>query len=54
MMIPPEVWFDKGSFRKEFAPNKEVFSYKDMPDHFLDSFQNWAWNKLISHELVKI
>ena len=37
-----KTWFDKGSFRKEFAPNKEVFSYKDMPDHILDSFQNWA------------
>ena len=48
-----KTWSDKGSFRKEFAPNKEVFSYKDMPDHILDSFQNWAWNKLISHELVK-
>lgn len=48
-----ETYFDKGSFRKENAPRKEVFSYKDMPEHILDSFQNWAWNKLISHDLVK-
>lgn len=48
-----KTWFDKGSFRYEYIPKKEVFSYKDMPDYILDTFQNWAWNKLISHELVK-
>lgn len=48
-----ETTYDRGSFKKENAPRKKVFSYKDMPDHILDSFQNWAWNKLISHELVK-
>ena len=48
-----ETVYDKGSFKKENAPRKDVFCYKDMPDHILDSFQNWAWNKLISHELVK-
>ena len=48
-----ETIYDKGSFKKENAPRKDVFCYKDMPDHILDSFQNWAWNKLISHELVK-
>ena len=51
--VTKETKFDRGSFRREYAPNKNVFSYKDMPDHILDSFQNWAWNKLISHELVK-
>lgn len=48
-----ETSYDRGSFKKENAPKKKVFSYKDMPDHILDSFQNWAWNKLISHDLVK-
>lgn len=48
-----ETTYDRGSFKKENAPRKKVFSYRDMPDHILDSFQNWAWNKLISHDLVK-
>ncbi len=48
-----KTFYDKGSFKKENAPRKKVFSYRDMPEHILDSFQNWAWNKLISHELVK-
>lgn len=44
--------FDRGSWRVQYAPKKETFDYKDMPDHILDAFQNWAWNKLIRHELV--
>lgn len=51
--VTKKTWFDKGSFRYEYIPKKEVFSYKDMPDYILDTFQNWAWNKLISHDLVK-
>lgn len=46
--------YDFGSFKKKNIPEgKEVFSYKDMPEQILNSFQNWAWNKLISHQLVK-
>lgn len=34
-----ETYFDKGSFRKENAPRKEVFSYKDSRSIFLIPFR---------------
>lgn len=48
-----KTWLDKGSFKEANIPEKEVFSYKDMPDFILNTFQNWAWNKLISRKLVE-
>lgn len=48
-----KTWWDKNSFKVENIPQKEVFSYRDMPDYILNSFQNWAWNKLISRDLVE-
>lgn len=50
--VSQKTWLDKGSFRREFIPKKKVFSYQDMPDYILNSFQNWAWNKLIRRDLV--
>lgn len=47
------TWWDKNAFKVENIPEKEVFSYRDMPDSILNTFQNWAWNKLISRELVE-
>lgn len=52
--VTGKIRYDSGSFKKSNVPEgKEVFSYKDMPEQIFNSFQNWAWNKLISHELVK-
>lgn len=34
-------------------PDKDIFSYKDMPDYIFNSFQNWAWNKLFRTEFVQ-
>lgn len=48
-----KTWLDKGSFKEANIPEKEVFSYRDMPDSILNTFQNWAWNKLISRKLVE-
>ena len=48
-----KTWLDKGSFKEANIPAKEVFSYRDMPDSILNTFQNWAWNKLISRKLVE-
>lgn len=48
-----KTWWDKNAFKVENIPEKEVFSYRDMPDCILNTFQNWAWNKLISRELVE-
>lgn len=36
----------------EFLPQKEVFSYKDMPDRIFNAFHNWAWNKLFRREFI--
>lgn len=36
----------------EFLPEKEVFSYKDMPSRIFNTFHNWAWNKLFRREFI--
>lgn len=33
-------------------PQKEVFSYKDMPETIFNTFHNWAWNKLFRRSFV--
>ena len=39
--------------RVENLPDKEVFSYKDMPDKIFNTFHNWAWNKLFRLSFIK-
>lgn len=41
------------SLQKKWLPQKEVFSYKDMPDYIFNSFQNWAWNKLFRRDFIQ-
>ena len=48
-----KTYLDTGSWRKSNFPEKDVFSRADMPDGILNTFQNWAWNKLIRHDLVR-
>lgn len=31
----------------------EIFHYKDAPDRIFNSFHNYLWNKLFSHEFIK-
>ena len=31
---------------------KDVFCYKDNPDRIFNSFHNYTWNKLFSHEFI--
>ena len=48
-----KTYLDTSSWRKSHFSHKKLFSRKDMPDGILNTFQNWAWNKLIRHDLVK-
>ena len=40
------------SLRRDLLPDKDPFSYMDMPDHIFNAFQNWPWNKLFRHSFV--
>ncbi|MCI8454323.1 MAG: glycosyltransferase family 2 protein [Lachnospiraceae bacterium] len=44
---------EPSGLRKEFLPEKEIFSWKDIPDHIFNTFHNWPWNKLFRHDFVK-
>lgn len=48
-----KTYLDTSSWRKSHFSHKKLFSRKDMPDGILNTFQNWAWNKLIRHDLVR-
>jgi len=41
------------AMREEFLPEKEVFSYQDMPGYIFNSFHNWPWNKMFRRSFVK-
>ena len=41
------------SLNEKFLPNKEIFNYKDVPDHIFNIAQNWNWNKIYKHEFIK-
>lgn len=43
----------KETINKEYIPQKEVFNYKDFPEHIFNCFQNWAWNKLFNTQFIK-
>lgn len=45
----PITW----SLIADMLPEKEVFSYKDMPDHIFTFAQGWAWDKLYRTDFVK-
>lgn len=34
-------------------PDKDVFSYKDMPKYIFNTFQNWNCNKMFRHKFIK-
>ena len=38
--------------RTEYLPEKEVFSWKDIPDFIFNVFQNWPWNKMFRREFL--
>ncbi len=40
------------AYRMQFVPDKEIFSYKDMPDYILNFVVGWAWDKLIKRQMV--
>ena len=40
------------SLRSEYLPEKDPFSYKEMPEHIFNTFQNWTWNKLFKKSLI--
>jgi len=57
-----KVWkYDDISRKREFAywafvqnniPAAVSFSYKDMPEHIFNTFQNWTWNKLFKRSFI--
>ena len=40
------------AFRREYIPQKDPFSYLDMPDYIFNSFQNWPWNKMFRRKFI--
>lgn len=40
------------AMRDEFLPEKEIFSYQDMPGHIFNTFHNWPWNKMFRRSFV--
>lgn len=40
------------ALRDEYLPDKQPFSYKDMPDRIFFAFVGWAWDKLFRREFV--
>lgn len=47
--ILPSDWIIKD----KYLPNKEVFNYKDIPDHIIGFTQGWSWDKLYKSNFVK-
>lgn len=43
----------EGSFVKKNIPQKEVFSWEDMPEHILSTFSVVVWNKLLLRDFVQ-
>lgn len=43
---------EPSGLRKEYLPDKEVFSWKDMPKYIFNAFHNWPWNKLFRREFI--
>lgn len=44
---------EPAALREEFLPEKEVFSWKDMPDYIFNTFHNWPWNKIFSRKFIE-
>lgn len=38
--------------RKKYIPQKDIVSWKDMPNLIFNVFQNWPWNKMFRREFV--
>lgn len=43
----------KFSIKEEFLPEKNPFSYHDVPDCIFNIFKGWAWDKLFRREMVE-
>jgi glycosyltransferase involved in cell wall biosynthesis len=41
------------AMREEFLPEKEVFSWQDMPGYIFNTFHNWPWNKMFRRSFVQ-
>ena len=41
------------ALREDLLPDKEVFSYTDMPDRIFNFAQNWNWNKMFRASFIK-
>ena len=40
------------SLNINFLPEKEIFNYKDIPNHIFNFGQNWNWNKLYKRSFI--
>ena len=41
------------SLKTNFLPEKDVFSYKDIPDKIFNIAQNWNWNKVFKRDFIE-
>ena len=41
------------SLKTNFLPEKDVFSYKDIPDKIFNISQNWNWNKIFKKDFIE-
>ena len=41
------------SLKTNFLPEKDVFSYKDIPDKIFNIAQNWNWNKVFKKDFIE-
>ena len=44
---------EPGAMREHFLPEKECFSWQDMPDYIFNTFHNWPWNKMFRRALIE-
>ena len=36
----------------DYLPNKDIFSYKDIPLYIFNTFKSWCWNKLFKRSFI--
>ena len=41
------------SLDRDMLPDKDIFNYKDMPEHIFNFSQNWNWNKFFKRSFVE-
>ena len=46
------ITHEPAGLRTEFLPEKEIFSWLDMPNYIFNTFHNWPWNKMFRREFI--